>query len=144
MQKENLINKFSRALYENRGAIFVGAGISKPSCGIDWLELLKPMAKELGISLHRRDDLPQIAQYIVNAYCGNRMGTKAEYEVANDLRCKIIPVPEGQSDLIDSILNDPSVKQFLQRISPDYLEKAKSYHVSTEDVISCINKAFQL
>lgn len=65
LQKENLVNKFSRALYENRGAIFVGSGISKPSCGIDWLELLKPMAKELDISLHNKDDLPLIAQYML-------------------------------------------------------------------------------
>lgn len=72
MKKSTLIYKFSKALYENRGVIFVGSGISKPSCGIDWFELIKPFSEELGITIDEKDDLPLIAQYVVNLHVGNR------------------------------------------------------------------------
>ncbi|MDD2586011.1 MAG: SIR2 family protein [Syntrophomonadaceae bacterium] len=73
MNKETFINKISDALYENRGVIFVGSGISKPSTAVDWFELLKPLADDLGIVIdNEHDDLPLIAQYIVNEYTGNR------------------------------------------------------------------------
>ncbi|SHE81755.1 SIR2-like domain-containing protein [Desulforamulus putei DSM 12395] len=70
--KKYLINRFSKALYENRGAIFVGSGISKESCGVDWYGLLQPFSENLGIQIKRDDELPLIAQYIVNLYAGNR------------------------------------------------------------------------
>lgn len=72
INKKVLVNKFAKALYENRGVIFVGSGISKPSCGKDWLDLLMPMAGRLGITINEKDNLPLIAQYIVNEHCGNR------------------------------------------------------------------------
>ena len=73
LNKETLINKVSEALYENRGAIFVGSGISAPSAKVDWFRLLSPFTEDLGIKLdNNHDDLPLIAQYIVNEYTGNR------------------------------------------------------------------------
>lgn len=73
MNKEILINKISEALYENRGVIFVGSGISFPSTKVDWVRLLSPFAEDLGIKLDKNnDDLPLIAQYIVNEHTGNR------------------------------------------------------------------------
>ncbi|MFZ3102823.1 MAG: SIR2 family protein [Desulfitobacteriaceae bacterium] len=73
MDKLTLINKFSEALYQNRATIFVGTGISLPSCGIGWYELLKPLAAELGISPNNdTDDFALISQYIVNSHVGNR------------------------------------------------------------------------
>jgi hypothetical protein len=73
MEKNFLINKFSEALYQNRAAIFVGTGISQPSCGIDWYALLKPLAAELGIIPDNdTDNLALISQYIVNYHVGNR------------------------------------------------------------------------
>lgn len=73
MDKNFLINKFSEALYQNRAAIFIGTGISQPSCGIDWYALLKPLAAELGITPDNdTDNLALISQYIVNFHVGNR------------------------------------------------------------------------
>ena len=73
LNKETFINKVSETLYENRGVIFVGSGISFPSTNIDWFKLLDHFAKDLGIKLdENHDDLPLIAQYIVNEHAGNR------------------------------------------------------------------------
>lgn len=73
LNKETLINKVSEALYDNRGIIFVGSGISAPSTKVNWFELLNPLADELNITIDKEhDDLTAIAQYIVNEYTGNR------------------------------------------------------------------------
>ncbi len=73
MNKQTLINKFSQALQNDCGAIFVGSGISFPSTKIDWFKLLEPLINEIDIKIdNEKDDLPQIAQYIVNNYSGNR------------------------------------------------------------------------
>lgn len=73
MNKETLINRVAEALRTDSGSIFVGSGISHSSTKVDWFELLKPLAEDLEIELcEETDDLPQIAQYVVNQYAGNR------------------------------------------------------------------------
>lgn len=67
LQPREVINEFSKALVEGHGAVFVGAGISTPSGVLGWADLLKGMAEtRLGIQLNPDDDLPLIAQHIVN------------------------------------------------------------------------------
>lgn len=67
LQPREVINEFSKALVEGRGAVFVGAGISTPSGVPGWADLLQGMAEtRLGIQLNPDDDLPLIAQHIVN------------------------------------------------------------------------------
>ena len=73
MNRDNLINRIADALYEDRGMIFVGSGISALSTKVDWFELLRPLADDLGITIDKdHEDLPLIAQYIVNEHTGNR------------------------------------------------------------------------
>lgn len=72
MDRAVFINKISKKLEKDEGAIFVGSGISKSCTGVDWVDLLVPLANDLGITLNENDDLPLIAQYIVNNYSGNR------------------------------------------------------------------------
>ncbi len=68
LQPKEVINEFSTALVEGRGAVFVGAGISTPSRVPGWANLLRGMAEtRLGIQLNADDDLPLIAQHIVNS-----------------------------------------------------------------------------
>lgn len=72
MDKEIFINRISKKLENNEGAIFVGSGISASSTKVDWFKLLLPLSSDLDITLKESDDLPLIAQYIVNNYSGNR------------------------------------------------------------------------
>ncbi|UXC18825.1 SIR2 family protein [Comamonas squillarum] len=68
LQPNDVINEFSKALVEGRGAVFVGAGISTPSGVPGWADLLRDIArKRLDIDLNPNDDLPLIAQHIVNS-----------------------------------------------------------------------------
>lgn len=68
LRPQDVINEFSKALVEGRGAVFIGAGLSAPSGVPGWLDLLRGMAEtRLGIQLRPEDDLPLIAQHIVNS-----------------------------------------------------------------------------
>lgn len=72
-KKENLIDRVAEAFKNDCGAIFVGSGISYESTEVDWFKLLEPLTKEIDINIdNEHDDLPLIAQYIVNHYSGNR------------------------------------------------------------------------
>lgn len=73
MIKETLIDRVAGALKNDNGAIFVGSGISYESTKVDWFKLLEPLTNELDIKINNEsDELPLIAQYIVNQYSGNR------------------------------------------------------------------------
>ncbi len=59
-------DNFGQALQEGSAAIFAGAGLSRPSGYVDWPELLREIAKDLGLDVDRETDLVAIAQYHLN------------------------------------------------------------------------------
>jgi hypothetical protein len=70
---EVVINAFSDALFRGVGAFFVGSGISRSSGVPTWKELLEPLAKtRLEIQVGDQDDLPELAQFVLNRCGGNR------------------------------------------------------------------------
>ncbi|WP_320927829.1 SIR2 family protein [Hungatella sp.] len=71
-EKIFFIKEISEALFHKRCDYFIGSGISAASGVISWSELLKTFTEPLGILLKDHSDLPQIAQYIVNSYSGNK------------------------------------------------------------------------
>lgn len=85
-----------------------------------------------------RAPLMRSAQVIV-VYDGG-MGTKAEVELAKDFGCRILPVPRTEHDLPSRLLAEPKVSAILEKFDPDYLERARSYAVSPEDVAACVMK----
>lgn len=68
----NLVDGFSRAAFHRNAAWFIGAGASRSSGLMTWADLLRPLAKELGLELNKHDDLPAVAQYYINKASGNR------------------------------------------------------------------------
>lgn len=72
VELERLIDGFSRDAFHRQAAWFVGAGASRPSKLAGWVDLLKPLGRELGITVTDKDDLPAIAQYYINYMSGNR------------------------------------------------------------------------
>ena len=64
------ITEFVKDLREDNTAIFAGAGMSK-SCGfVDWPELLKDIAEEIGLKVEIEQDLIALAQFHVNQLKG--------------------------------------------------------------------------
>ncbi|WP_053268770.1 SIR2 family protein [Pseudomonas chlororaphis] len=67
---EAFIKEFVKDLREDNIAIFAGAGMSKSSGFVDWPELLKDIAEEIGLKSEIEQDLIALAQFHVNQLKG--------------------------------------------------------------------------
>ena len=65
--KNELIRRYTRALQEGNAAIFAGAGLSRPSGYVTWKELLRPLAKTIGLDVDQESDLLSVAQFYQNS-----------------------------------------------------------------------------
>jgi len=63
---EAFIKDFANDLLENNVAIFSGAGMSIPAGFVNWPDLLREIADELGLNVDKEHDLISLAQYHVN------------------------------------------------------------------------------
>lgn len=59
---------YLKALEEGYAALFAGAGLSKPAGFVDWKELLRDIAEDLGLDVEIESDLIALAQYHVNTH----------------------------------------------------------------------------
>ena len=74
ISKENLINKYSKALDTGSAAVFAGAGISRPAGYVDWKGLLRNAAEQIHLDVDKeKHDLVSLAQYYFNK-CNGRGG----------------------------------------------------------------------
>lgn len=63
---ESFIKEFVKDLAENNVAVFAGAGMSKSAGFVNWVDLLRDIATELGLSVDKEHDLISLTQYHVN------------------------------------------------------------------------------
>jgi len=63
---EAFLKDFVNDLAESNVAIFAGAGMSKAVGFVDWPELLREIADEIGLNVDKEHDLISLAQYHVN------------------------------------------------------------------------------
>lgn len=63
---ERFIRKFASELRERNTAIFAGAGLSASIGYVNWKELLREVATELGLDVDKEHDLVSLAQYHCN------------------------------------------------------------------------------
>ena len=64
--KEEFIREYIRAIRNNNAAVFAGAGLSCPSGFVNWKELLRPLAADIGLDVEKEKDLLAVAQYYRN------------------------------------------------------------------------------
>jgi hypothetical protein len=64
--------EYLKALEQGSAALFAGAGLSQPSGFVNWKELMREIADELGLSVDEETDLISIAQFHVNKF-GSRV-----------------------------------------------------------------------
>lgn len=63
---EQFLHEYVPAVIDDDAAIFAGAGLSRSAGFVDWKQLLKAFANELGLDLDIETDLPAVAQYHLN------------------------------------------------------------------------------
>jgi hypothetical protein len=82
---ESFIKEFVKDLTENNVAVFAGAGMSKSAGFVNWADLLRDIAIELGLSVDKEHDLISLAQYHVNENRGKaRINKKILEEFAQE------------------------------------------------------------
>jgi NAD-dependent SIR2 family protein deacetylase len=65
-EKHVFLKEYTRALRDGDAALFVGAGISRTAGYVDWKNLLRDIAEDLGLDVDRESDLVALAQFHVN------------------------------------------------------------------------------
>jgi len=67
---DSFVDAYVQALKDGTAAVFAGAGLSLPAGLVDWKALLKGIARDLGLDIHKESDLVTLAQYHVNEWSG--------------------------------------------------------------------------
>ncbi len=66
IRKEELIRNYAKAISEGNAAIFAGAGLSRASGFVDWKELIRPLAFDIGLDVDKETDMLSVAQFYKN------------------------------------------------------------------------------
>src|ERR1039458_8886516 len=67
---DSFIEVYVQALHDQNAALFAGAGLSIPAGLVNWKELLKNIAADVGLDIRKEDDLISVAQYHFNEHRG--------------------------------------------------------------------------
>lgn len=99
VSRDKLIKQFTLAIREGTAGIFAGAGLSRASGYVDWKNLLKPLAEEVGLDIEKEQDFLSIAQY-----CRNESGSRGavNQEILNAFNAEV-----GENENIEIITRLP-------------------------------------
>ena len=67
---DSFISVFVEALHNQNAAVFAGAGLSIPAGLVNWKELLRDIASDVGLDVNKENDLITVAQFHVNEHRG--------------------------------------------------------------------------
>lgn len=117
---EAFIKDFVKDLRENNAAIFAGAGMSKSVGYVDWPELLRDIAEELGLNVEIEHDLISLAQFHVNHLKGSaklarkileEFSDQAEPSVTHEILARL-PIRTYWTTNYDTLIEDALKRAF--------------------------------
>ncbi len=79
---DHFVKHYLDELRESNAAIFAGAGLSVSAGYVNWKELLRPLADELGLNIDTEHDLVSLAQYHMNDNGRHRINQQLLNEIA--------------------------------------------------------------
>ena len=79
----SFVDAYVEALRDQNAAIFAGAGLSIPAGIVDWRELLRSIAEDVGLDVDEEDDLVTVAQYHLNKRGRHKINQTLVNEFAN-------------------------------------------------------------
>lgn len=72
LKRQAFLRDVGKELSEENVAVFAGAGMSAGAGFVNWAELLRPIAQELGLDVDKESDLVALAQFHCNDNANNR------------------------------------------------------------------------
>jgi hypothetical protein len=83
-QVDLFVNTYVEALQDQNAALFAGAGLSIPAGVVDWKELMRSIAEDIGLDVDKEHDLITVAQFHVNERGGrHRINQTLVYEFSS-------------------------------------------------------------
>jgi len=111
---EIFIKRYVKDLNEGVAAVFAGAGLSRGAGFVNWSELMREVAEEVGLSVDKERDLVTLAQFHVNARNGSgglarriieEFSEQAEPTPSHDILARL-PIRTYWTTNYDSLLED--------------------------------------
>src|SRR6266478_6255566 len=111
---DSFIDTYVQALHDQNAAVFAGAGLSIPAGLVNWNELLKDIARDIGLDVNKEDDLVTVAQFHVNERGGrhrinqaliNEFATRSK-STANHGLLASLPIKTYWTTNYDSLIED--------------------------------------
>ncbi|MED4128504.1 SIR2 family protein [Shouchella miscanthi] len=65
---KEFLRSYVRDILDSNAAVFAGAGLSQPAGYVNWKELLRDIAEDIGLNIDQESDLIALAQYHVNEF----------------------------------------------------------------------------
>lgn len=133
---------YVRALNESNAAIFAGAGLSKPAGYVNWKELLRDVAEDVGLDIDAEDDLISLAQYHVNKFDGRAKlnqilideFTKDITETENHKVLSRLPIKTYWTTNYDKLI-ETNLENNNKKVDVKIVEENLSYNKSKADAI---------
>ena len=69
---DEFINTYSQALLDRNAAVLIGAGLSIPAGLLNWKDLMRSIASDIGLDVEKETDLVALAQYHMNERGGRQ------------------------------------------------------------------------
>lgn len=141
ISKAVFLRDFGRELAERNAVLFVGAGISRPAGFVDWRELLREIATDLGLDIDLETDLLSVAQFHENQ-TGNRGKlnqtlldefTKGAAPTRNHTLLASLPVESIWTTNYDTLIED-ALKAIGRRPNVKHSTKQLAGRVRVSDV----------
>lgn len=130
---EAFIKEYIKDLGEDNAAVFAGAGASKSSGFVDWQELLRDIADEIGLKVEIEQDLIALAQFHVNQLKGTaklsrkiieEFSEQAEPSETHDILARL-PIRTYWTTNYDTLIEDalrraykvPDIKHSIEQLN---------------------------
>jgi len=69
---KEFVRTYSEALSNHNAAVLIGAGLSIPAGLVNWKDLMRTIAADIGLDVEKEDDLVAVAQYHLNERGGRQ------------------------------------------------------------------------
>jgi hypothetical protein len=107
---DSFVETYVQALHDQNAAVFAGAGLSIPAGFVNWKDLLRNIAKEIGLDVDKEDDLVSVAQFHVNERAGGRHKINQalihEFSTENHELLASVPIRTFWTTNYDSLIED--------------------------------------
>jgi hypothetical protein len=139
---ETFIKSYTKELLDDNAAIFAGAGLSVSSGYVNWKDLLRDIADDLGLDIDRENDLVAVAQYHVNEKQNrSQINQKIiEYFTAKASKTDVhaiiarLPIKTFWTTNYDTLI-ESSLKENHKKVDTKIDARSLAYNLSKRDAI---------